>query len=249
MTDSSATPVLTGTLPLKPFGDQFYGVIEADGQEAKVAAVACTKEGAIILLSLVGYDISCSAAFATLFLMQEDKSLLFRPKPELGWQGPTRFPHCVGSARHFPAIVLPGTRERQHVALAEQANIHLGLLFPPELPEPEPPKETPPAQRIERFAPTAGKEPQTPPRYVLGNGHEDTPNREAFLGHLRALRVIHARAWADALWVHGLEQGLIAPRPALGVRCWLLSGHLQRWSTFLSQGLAEGWLSDPEPGA
>ncbi len=38
MTDASTTPVLTGTLLLTPFGDPFSGVIEADGQEPRVAA-------------------------------------------------------------------------------------------------------------------------------------------------------------------------------------------------------------------
>lgn len=243
------TVSLTGTLPVKPFGDQFYGTIEADGQEPKVAALACETTGKVVLLSLVGYDTSCSAALATLFLAEEGKSLRFRPTAEIDWQGPTRLPRCVSSAKQL-STVLAGTRERHHVALAEAANIHLGLLFPPELPEPEKPKDGEPQQRRDRFAPTVGaQKAQPPPRYLLGNGQESTPNREAFLGQLRALRVIHAMAWAEALWQHGLEQALIVPLPALGVRCWSLEGNLLRWGAFLSQGLAEGWLSDPEPSA
>lgn len=240
--------LLTGISPLKPFGNQFFGIIPWDGQEPKVAAVACTKQGHIVLLSLVGFDTSCSAALARLFLGEAGKGehgIRFEPKPDVVWDGPTRFPRCVSKANKFDKA-LAGTKERNQVAMVEQANIHLGLLFPPVLPDPKKPEDDE-SRPLAKYDPTgAAQNTQPVPRYILGNGGEDTPNREAFLGQLRALRVIHATAWADALWLHGLEQGLIAPIPALGVRCWRLEGDLQRWGTFLSQGLKEGWLADPD---
>lgn len=81
---SIATLPLTGTLPVRPFGDQLYGTIDADGQQPKVAALACTIGGELITLSLAGYDTSVAAALARL---HAGKGLLFCPGSDVAWGG------------------------------------------------------------------------------------------------------------------------------------------------------------------
>ena len=237
MTISHLPPLaLTGTLPIKPFGEQFYGAISADGQQPNVAALACTAGGEVITLSLVGYDTSVAAALSRLYA---GKGLGFQPNTDAPWTGPRQLLRLPAHYRQYTSA-LTGTRERHYVTLTRLADIGYGLLHPPSIPEGHKPEE---GEEVIVPAP-ANKEPPAP-RYVLGNGDEATPERSAFLGHMRALRVIHVPAWADALWTAGLDQHLIVPQLALGVKCWLLSGDLQRWSALLTQGVRQGWLKAP----
>jgi hypothetical protein len=238
MTISHLPPLaLTGTLPIKPFGEQFYGTISADGQQPNVAALACTPGGEVLALSLVGYDTSVSAALSRLYA---GKGLSFQPDTETPWTGPRQLLRLASPYRQYTSA-LTGTRERHYVTLTRLADIGAGLLHPPTIPE-DPKAE----EGTEGQVPApANKEPPAP-RYVLGNGDETTPERLAFLGHLRALRVIHLPTWADTLWTAGLDQHLIVPQLALGIQCWRLEGDLQRWSALLTQGVRQGWLRPPE---
>ncbi len=61
---------LTGTLPLRPFADRFFGEVAADLATTRVAALVCDAQGAVILLSLVGPDAACAAVLARLFAGQ-----------------------------------------------------------------------------------------------------------------------------------------------------------------------------------
>lgn len=225
-------PVLTGTLPVTPFGDRLVGTLEADGQQPKVAALAATTGGQVIVLSLVGFDTSVSAALAKL---HANKGLTFQPGADLAWAGASRLTR-LDQPYHQLSTPLAGTRERHALTLSRLADIGFGLLHPPAIPDPT---------LLELAARAGRKAPQADPaqpRYVLGNASEETPERQAFLGHLRALRVIHLPHWAERLWTAGLEAHLIAPQPALGVRCWRVEGDLQRWSALLSAGVRRGWL-------
>jgi hypothetical protein len=230
---------LTGTLPVRPFGDHLYGTIEADGQEPKVTALACTPGGEIIILSLVGYDTSVAAALARL---HAGKGLLFCPNNEVAWEGPHQLLRLPAPYRQF-STALAGTRERHYVSLSRLADIGFGLLHPPTIPDTMQLEAT----NLPEGAGAAPPLPKDPPapRYVLGNADEATPERASFLGHLRALRVIHLSDWADALWAAGLEHHLIQPLPALGIRCWRLEGDLQRWSALLTDGVRHGWFRAP----
>ena len=69
---------LTGTLPMRPFHDRFYGEVAADLATARVAAVVCDDQGALILLSLVGPDVTCAAVLARVFAGQP---IIFAPTP------------------------------------------------------------------------------------------------------------------------------------------------------------------------
>lgn len=229
---------LTGTLSVRPFGDQLFGTIDADGQQPKVAALASTTGGEIIALSLVGYDTSVAAALSRL---HSGKGLRFCPGSEITWTGPRQLLRLPSPYRQF-RTALSGTRERHYLSLSRLADIGFGLVHPPSIPDPATPEAAAPGAMAS--APALPKDPPAP-RYVLGNADEATPERSAFLGHLRALRVIHLPHWAEALWAMGLEQHLILSVPALGVRCWRVEGDLQRWSILLTAGVKQGWLTVP----
>src|SRR5437660_9103027 len=58
---------LNGTLPVRPFHpDGFIGSLQADGQQVRVAALACDDER-MIALSLVGFDTSIGVVLARLW--------------------------------------------------------------------------------------------------------------------------------------------------------------------------------------
>ena len=59
--------LLDGTLPVRPFHpDGFVGSLQADGQQVRVAALACDDER-VIALSLVGFDTSIGVVLARLW--------------------------------------------------------------------------------------------------------------------------------------------------------------------------------------
>ena len=258
--------LLDGTLPVRPFHpDGFVGMVEADGQQVRVAALAC-ENTMLVTLSLVGFDTSVGAVLARLWSMTE---VSFVPASiwQDDWSGPDRL--CRGSERYKQCVAhLEGTREVHALALLRTAHLTEGLLHPPDLPTP--PTQTPEAQELteageqasERERQRAGARTSPPPttpvppkwvsRYVLSNWDEIGPARTSFLGHLYALRVPIMRhhathpewrdRWAEALWERGLACELITPLPALGLRAWKLSGDLLAWSTLVGSGVREGWL-------
>ncbi|HLV99416.1 MAG TPA: hypothetical protein VKT82_12150 [Ktedonobacterales bacterium] len=234
---TDASHILSGTQPVTSFGDRLYGTLEADGQQPKVAALATTREGEVLVLAVVGFDTSIAAALAKL---HAGKGLVFQPGTEVLWTGTAKLARLGSPYKQPKPKLLPGTRERHGVTFSRLTDIGYGLLHPPSIPNPKL-RELAAQQGV---AQPAKSVPATP-RYVLGNWHEETPERGAFLGHLRALRVIHLPAWADALWRAGLDQHLIEPLPALGCRCWRLEGDLERWSALLSSGVQQGWLTAP----
>jgi hypothetical protein len=255
---------------VRPFGDHFFGILQADGQEPKVVALATNVSGEVVLLSLVGYSTSAAAALARL---HQGKGLAFQPGPETVWAAPRHLQRLKSSYRLHESHLV-GTKERHLLTLSRQADIGYGLLHPPTIP----PKQEERPQGMEglealaigdALAIFAGTKPVTAlsrapapepalrpppkkqeppaPRYVLGNWDEATPHREAFLGHLRAMRVIHLPSWAEALWAAGLEARLIVSLPALGVRSWELTADLERWSALLTAGVQAGWLRSASP--
>lgn len=241
--------LLDGTLPLRPYHpDGFVGTLTADGQEVKVAALACDGER-IVVLSLVGFDTSIGMVLARLW---SSTSVPFQPAAarQDDWNGPEqlkrsgeRYKQCVAH--------LEGTREVHALAFLRTTHLTEGILHPPDLPEAQP-KDAAPEQEQKPPEAKTPKPPQWVPRYILGNWDEAGPNRESFLGHLYALRVLflHRHAehpewreqWAGALWQRGLERDLITSLPALGMAAWKLSGDLLAWSDLVGCGVREGWL-------
>jgi hypothetical protein len=233
---------LTGNLPVRAFHpEQFFGTIEHDGQPIRVAALATHPSG-VALLSFVGYDTSVSAALAKLHLKDH---LVFQPAEDVAWAGPRLLQRVSGmSYAQFPSAIA-STREKHVLLLPYASNIGHGLLHPQDIPE-EP--------KIGDTRTSVAPSPIPHPRFVLGNHDEDTPHRDSFLGHLRALRVIFLRrasgddeaklanTWASHLWAKGLERALITPIPALGVKAWALTSDVRLWSPLISEGVRMGWL-------
>jgi len=257
MRGSSTSGLLDGALPLRPFHpDGFVGTMQADGQEVRVAAIACD-ETRVVALSLIGFDTSIGVVFSRLW---SSTAVPFTPADNWQdeWTGPEQFQR---SGERYKQCVahLEGTREVHALALIRTAHLTEGILHPPDLPEMQKSSDTQEQEQEQeqepsRSLPTAkqAKPPVWVPRYVLGNWDESGPNRQSFLGHLYALRVLflhrHAQhpewpvQWTEALWQRGLASELITPLPALGMRAWRISGDLLAWSTLVGEGVREGWL-------
>jgi hypothetical protein len=258
---------LSGTWPLRPFGERFYGNVVHDGQRTRVAAVCCDQpdSGAdppgLVLLSLVGASTSGSAALAQL---ADGRDILFEPAPDVTWDGPRSLVRLKWNYRQV-ARGLPGVTELHFLAFPLGMHIEDALLHPPELPAPpedergdedsegegaaegegEPeaasPKE-PPGPRLTVKDGQLSATAVVPPRYLLGNADETTPHRLSFLGHLVGLRIMFIPDWTEQLWALGLANGLIAPLQALGCRAWRISGDIGLWSLMISKEVAGGHL-------
>src|SRR5437588_2566115 len=256
MRESSSTSLLDGTLPLRPFHpDNFVGTMQADGQNVRVAALACD-EIRVVTLSLVGFDTSIGVVFSRLW---SSTAVPFTPADnwQEEWRGPEQLQRS-GERYKQSVAHLEGTREVHALALVRTAHLTEGILHPPDLPEmqkqsdvQEQEQEQTPASRPLQARKQA-KPPVWVPRYVLGNWDECGPNQQSFLGHLYALRVLflHRHAehpewplqWAEALWQHGLASELITPLSASGIRAWRISGDLLAWSVLVGEGVRKGWL-------
>jgi hypothetical protein len=244
--------LLDGTLPLRPFHpDGFVGSLQADGQQVRVAALVCDDER-VIALSLVGFDTSIGVVLARLW---SSTAVPFTPAMEWheAWQRPVQLKRS--SERYKQCVAhLEGTREVHALALLRTAHLTEGILHPPDLPEMREQSSSAISEQEEAVlpSPTQGKPPVWIPRYVLGNWDESGPNKQSFLGHLYALRVLFLHrhdehpewpdVWAQALWERGMEHELIAPISALGLRAWRLSGDLMTWSALVGTGVRDGWL-------
>ena len=249
--------LLDGTLPVCPFHPEgFVGTLQADGQQVRVAALACD-DRQVIALSLVGFDTSIGVVLARLW-----SSTPVPFSPAASWQGAWQGPDALtrSSERYKQSVAhLEGTREVHALALLRTAHLTEGILHPPDLPEMrEQPSTTSPDEDPRPALPMKQEKPPVwVPRYVLGNWAESGPHQQSFLGHLYALRVLflHRHAdhpewpeqWAEALWQRGLAQDLITPLTAIGVRAWKLSGDLFAWSALVGAGVRDGWLPWQEP--
>jgi hypothetical protein len=245
--------VLTGTWPVRAHSDRFYGVVQADGQKPRVAAVVCD-EGDVIALSLVGFETSTSAVLATIWARE---AAAFLVAPDVEWKGPRNLRRKPESYRQF-SLQLAGTRESHYIALPLSSHIRDGILHPPDLPKPKE-EDIPP---IDEEAPTLGWRETAQPialptsdrtRYVLGCWDEPAPHPRSFLGHLYGMRVLFLHrdqnhpewqtVWAEELWKRGRSRRLIEPvQHALGMKAWKISGDLDAWGHLTGSGAREGWL-------
>ena len=246
---TGTTTLLDGTVPLRPFHPEgFVGTLQADGQQVRVAALVCDDER-VIALSLVGFDTSIGVVLARLW---SSTTVPFTPASEWqeAWQGPAQLKRS--SERYKQCVAhLEGTREVHALALLRSAHLTEGILHPPDLPEIRE-KSSGTTDQERAPASSQAKPPVWIPRYILGNWDESGPNKQSFLGHLYALRVLflhrHSEhpewpdVWAQMLWERGLEYELISPVSAIGMQAWRISGDLMAWSALVGTGVREGWL-------
>ncbi len=227
MNETGTMTLLDGTLPVRPFHpDGFIGSLQADGQQVRVAALACDDER-VIALSLVGFDTSIGVVLARLW---SSTAVPFEPTTTLQaeWQGPRQLKRS--SERYKQCVAhLEGTREVHALALLRTAHLTEGILHPPDLPEMGEQSSAKTVKQEQGTVPSSKqhKPPLWIPRYVLGNWDESGPHRQSFLGHLYALRMLFLHrhtdhpewpdVWAEALWERGLDSELITPITSLGM--------------------------------
>ena len=105
--------------------------------------------------------------------------------------------------------------------------------IPPQLlPPPPSPATDNPASALPAVRPSAA-----PPHYIIGAATAPIPDPQALLGHLRALGVVMADTWAEAVRDLALDVQLVVPMPAAGVTCWRIDGDLVKWIGLISHGI------------
>ena len=209
----------------------------------------------------MGYQTACSAHFARLWL---GESLQFTPDRAGDWAGPISLQRDTQMTYREHGGALRGVPLVNAIGMLRSCDITHGLKTPPVFPPQTPALPLPAGASADDDDATTPSVPSAPdvqggaPRFVLGNADAHAPSRNAFDGHLRALRVVRyydtrsgaARhrtcIWTDQLWTHGLEHDLITELPALGIRAWQLSGDLLAWADLISDGLRSGWLPRPD---
>jgi acylphosphatase len=244
---------MNGGAQVRPFDGRFHGTVAADGQTVRVAALAANHDDGLVMVSLVGYDTSVSAALAKIW---KGDAVGFLPSQEDKWTGVTSLKRMAEVNYRQFAAPLVGTREKHLVALPYTAHIADGIAIPPEIPaeakkgagqgdegegEGEGEGEKQPVLKLDQ---------DVKPRFLLANAGEETPNPRNFLFHLVGLRVILLRKgsqaavsqWGNHLWEQGNREGLITPVPALGIQCWKLTGNIVRWNDLVLAGVRSGQL-------
>src|SRR5258708_25878114 len=115
------TTLLDGTLPVRPFHpDGFVGELQADGQQVRVAALACDEER-MIALSLVGFDTSIGVILARLW---SSTAVPFTPASD--WQDEWNGPELLkrDGERYKQSLAhLEGNREVHALALLRTAHL------------------------------------------------------------------------------------------------------------------------------
>lgn len=231
----------------------FVGEVAADGQRVRVASIATDDDGRVVLLSLVGYETSVSAALARLM---KGEQIGFLPTMNYTWDAPTALQSLRVSYWLWRAEIT-GTREKQGVAFPRCASIDYGLRTPPSLPvlTPEAAKRQQELLADDPFAETNaildrlqhGEPDPSPmqPRFVFAPPATPAPTTAAFFGHLKGLRVITLPRpdWVDYLWTTGLHVNLITPLSALGISAWRIDGNPQHWNALVSDGVQRRMLT------
>jgi hypothetical protein len=217
------SPLLAHATLVRPLLSEFVGSITADGQTTRVAALALTTQGKAVLLNLVANDTTLSAITARFF---KGEQLLFSVAEGMAWGAPNQFGRADAVSYRQIKAAVPNTREKNYLVIPHTADIGEGLTRP---------------DAIETASPGAAATGTAarPARYIFANHDETAPNARAFLGHLRALRVVFLPHWADRLWAEGVAAQLITPLPSLGVAAWQIASDQARWQQLVSEAVRE----------
>lgn len=215
--------LLAHTTLVRPLLSEFVGSIAADGQTTRVAAIALNTQGKAVLLNLVANDTTLSATTARFF---KGEQLLFHVADGRAWSATNLFGRADAVTYRQIKSAIPNTREKNYLVIPHTADIGEGLTRPDAIDTPSPGAAA---------TGTAAR----PARYIFANPGETAPNARAFLGHLRALRVVFLPHWADRLWAEGLAAQLITPLPSLGVAAWQIASDQARWHQLVSEAVRE----------
>lgn len=215
--------LLAHTTLVRPLLSEFVGSITADGQTTRVAAIAINTQGKAALLNLVANDTTLSAITARFF---KGEQLLFQVAEGMTWSAPNVFGRADAVSYRQIKAAIPNTREKNFLVIPHTADIGEGLTRPDAIDTPSP-------------GAAATGTTARPARYIFANPGEIAPNARAFLGHLRAMRVVFLPHWADRLWAEGLAANLITPLPSLGVTAWQIVSDQPRWHQLVSEAVRD----------
>ncbi len=242
MHTSSHAGIIDADPPI-PFIDEEIGSAAHEKHMPSVRAVAVDPDRGLVLLNLVGADASVSAVIMEL-LRSKSNGVGFLPT--LFGSQPTNIPTQLSIQTGLrystfrSALATPGGSLNQKNWCLLIATAHVAEsrrrapLIPPQLLPPPPIPATPEGATI---APADKSPPAPRPHYVIGAATTTTPDPNALLGHLRAIGVVVADAWATAVRDLALDAQLVTPLPAAGVSCWRIDGDLTKWVDLIRQGI------------
>jgi hypothetical protein len=219
-----------------------------------VRAVATDPDRGLVLLNLVGADASVSAVIMEL-LRSKSNGVGFMPTLFGGQQTTIPTQLTIQSGIRYTtfrsALATPGgsISLKNWCLLISTANIaesrRRAPIIPPQLLPP------PPSTTAEATLATPASHPPAapPPHYVIGAVTATTPDPNALLGHLRAIGVVVADAWAEAVRDLALDAQLVTPMPAAGVKCWRVDGDLIKWVDLVRYGIQSRRFSIPVQAA
>ena len=211
-------------------------------EQPSVRAVAVDPDRGLVLLNLVGADASVSAVIMEL-LRSKSNGVGFLPTL-FGGQ-PTTIPTQLSIQTGIryttfrSALATPGgsLNQKNWCLLISTANVAESRRRAPIIPPQLLPSPLPVATEGAP-APPADKQPTlSPPHYVIGAATATTPDPNALLGHLRAIGVVVADAWAAAVRDLALDAQLVTPIPAAGMKYWRVDGDLIKWVDLIRQGI------------
>jgi hypothetical protein len=238
--------------PPIPFTDEAIGSAAHEKHMPSVRAIAVDPDRGLVLLNLVGADASVSAVMMEL-LRSKSNGVGFMPT--LFAHQPTNIPTQLSiqpgirytTFRSALATSGGSLRVKNWCLLISTANIvesrRRAPIIPPQLLPPVPASTTADA------APSAlASQPPAapPPHYIVGAATAITPDPHSLLGHLRAIGVVIADAWAETVRNLALDTQLVAPIPAAGVTCWRIDGDLVKWVDLVRQGIQSKRFAIPQ---
>ena len=244
-------PASIDTDPPIPFTDEEIGSAAHEKHMPSIRAVAVDPARGLVLLNLTGADASVSAVIMEL-LRSKSNGVGFMPT--LFVKGPTNIPTQLtiqtgirySTFRSALATSGGSLNQKNWCLLISTANVaesrRRAPTIPPQLLPPPPAlvaAETAPAVSADK-TPTA-----PPPHYVLGAASATTPDPNALLGHLRAIGVVVADAWAEAVRDLALDTQLVTPIPAAGVTCWRIDADLIKWVDLIRSGVQQQRFAMP----
>jgi hypothetical protein len=243
-------PTAIDSDPPIPFTDEEIGSAAHEKHMPSVRAIAVDPDRGLVLLNLIGADTSVSAVIMEL-LRSKSTGVGFMPSLFAGQS--TNIPtlltiqHGIRYTTFRSALATPGgsISQKNWCLLIATANIAESRRRAPIIPA----QMLPPPSATAETAPAvpAGQPPAVPPpHYLIGAATATTPNPYALLGHLRAIGVVAADGWAEALCDLAIAQ-LVTPMPAAGVTCWRIDGDLVRWVALITHGVQVGRLPIPAP--
>ncbi len=238
--------------PPIPFTDEEIGSAAHEKHMPSVRAIAVDPDRGLVLLNLIGADISVSAVIMEL-LRSKSNGVGFMPT--LFGTQPNNIPTQLNiqpGIRYTTfrsALATPGgsISQKNWCLLITTGNIAERRRRAPIIPVqllPPPPTATADATS----AVPADKPPAAPPpHYLIGAATTTSPNPHTLLGHLRAIGVVAADAWAEAVCDLAIAHQLVTPIPAAGATCWRIDGDLVRWVELITHGVQSQCFPIPAP--